>query len=150
MKLIIGILFNSEEKYKKVVEILIEKYGNIIKKSDIYPFDFTNYYEPEMGKDLKKQLLIFDKKVSKEELADIKKETTEIEKEFSDNGKRTVNIDPGYIGKEFVLASFKAKSFKKEVNGVFMHKILEFDGEIKVFSHTFPEFKVKKIQEFLF
>jgi len=152
-KLIIAIMYSNKEIYNKVKSILIEKFNNIKKESNEYNFDqFTSYYEKEMGKNLVKRFLIFNKEIKKQDLIRIKKQTTEIEKEFSKNNKRTINLDPGYLNdKELVLASFKSgTNYKEDLgNGIYAHKVLEFkDKEPIIFWHTFPDYRVKENQEF--
>lgn len=152
-QLIIAIMYFNEETYKKAKSILIEKFREIKKESRSYDFDqFTSYYEKEMGKNLVKRFLVFDYKINKKELIKIKKQTTEIEKEFSRDNKRTINLDPGYLNdKELVLASFKkGTNYKEDLGeGVYAHKVLEFkDKKPIIFWHTFPDYRVKENQEF--
>ncbi|MFH2028757.1 MAG: DUF4416 family protein [Nanoarchaeota archaeon] len=146
--LIIAIMYSDNGTYVKVKSILIEKYGLIKKETEPYDFDkFTSYYEKEMGKGIIKRFLIFDKEIEKNDLVKIKHETTEVEKEFSIDNKRTINLDPGYLNnKELVLASFKkGTNYKEDMGqGVYAHKVLEFNGEIKTFWHTFPDYKEHK------
>jgi len=146
-------MYSSIEIYNKVSSILTEKFKEIKKESNEYNFDqFTSYYEKEMGKNLVKRFLIFNHNTNKEDLIKIKKQTTEIEKEFSKDGNRTINLDPGYLNeKELVLASFKkGTNYKEELGeGVYAHKVLEFkDGKAEIFWHTFPDYRVKENQDF--
>lgn len=152
--LIIAVMYSDNEIYNKVKSILTEKFGKMIKESNEYNFDkFTSYYEKEMGKNLVKRFLIFDYNLEKEGLIKIKKQTTEIEKEFAIKNNRTINLDPGYLNdKELVLASFKkGTDYKEELGeGVYAHKVLEFkDGKAIIFRHTFPDYRVEENQEFL-
>lgn len=151
--LIIAVMYSNKETYNKVKAILTEKFKEIKKESDEYSFDqFTHYYEKEMGKNLVKRFLIFNKQIDKKDLIEIKKVTTEIEKEFSINNNRTINLDPGYVNeKELVLASFKkGTNYKEDLGeGVYAHKVLEFkEGKAEIFWHTFPDYRVKENQEF--
>jgi len=150
--LFMAVMYSSEELLNKSKSDLIKKYGPIKAEGHVYDFSFTNYYEPEMGKNLKKKFIIFEKEATKEELADVKFFITEIEKKYSNNTGRTVNIDPGYLSEtELQLATFKEKSFKEKIHEkVWVHKVLEFNGdEIKQFFHTFADYKDKKNQEFI-
>ena len=144
-KLFFGIMFSDRNVYEKAVEDLINEFGEIEKESFEYNFDsFTNYYEKEMGKGLKKKLIIFKKQINEKDLVEIKKFITEIEKKYSEKGKRKVNIDPGFVSEEkVILASFKKKDFKKDLgNGVFAHEVLRLeDGKVKDFWHTFRDYK---------
>lgn len=146
-------MYSNEEVYNKVKSVLEKKFGDIKTQSKEYSFDlFTSYYKKEMGNNLVKRFLIFNYNISKKELIKIKKQTAEIEKQFSKNNKRTINLDPGYLNeKELVLASFKrGTNYKEELGeGVYAHKVLEFkDNKAITFWHTFPDYRVKENQEF--
>jgi hypothetical protein len=150
--LFMAVMYSDENRFESAKKELIKKYGKIKAESFAYDFNFTNYYEPEMGSGLKKKFLVFEKLIFKEELVDIKFFITEIEKKYSNSGNRVVNIDPGYLSNtELVLATFKEKSFKEKISDkVWAHKVLEFDGDnIKQFFHTFADYKDKKNQEFI-
>ena len=144
-KLFFGIMFSEREIYEKAVEELINEFGEIEKESFEYDFDkFTDYYEKEMGRGLRKKIIIFKKEIDEKDLVGIKNFITELEKKYSEEDKRKVNIDPGFVSKEkVVLASFKKKDFKKDLgNGVFAHEVLRFeDGKVKDFWHTFGDYK---------
>jgi hypothetical protein len=61
-----------------------------------------------MGSDLQKRFYSFERLVSPDSLPDIKNATIKIESEFCVDGKRTVNLDPGYLEEsKLVLASTK-------------------------------------------
>ncbi|MBU90714.1 hypothetical protein CMO94_04165 [Candidatus Woesearchaeota archaeon] len=147
--LFFALMYNNNEILKKTINKL--NFGAILSKSPEYDFDFTDHYENEFGSDLKKTIIIFNNNIQKNNLIKIKNKINEIEKDYSADGKRTINIDPGYVNdKEVVLASFKKKRFKENLgDGVFAHKVLEFeDGKVKEFFHTFPDFKSKLVKEF--
>ncbi|TKJ17120.1 hypothetical protein CEE44_01125 [Candidatus Woesearchaeota archaeon B3_Woes] len=149
--LFMAVMYSSEDVFTTAKKDLIAKYSDIKAESSAYSFNFTKYYEKEMGSNLKKKFLIFNKEISKKDLIEIKHFITKIEEKYSDNG-RTVNIDPGYLSSnEFVLATFKGKDFKEKISeDVFVHKILEFkEKKIIEFFHTFADYKVKENQEFL-
>ena len=162
-KLLISIFYSDKKLYEACKKELIKIFGDILKESKAYSFDkFTDYYEKEMGKGLVKRFVIFKKPIEKISLNNkpieknslkiklikIKLKTTELEKKFSKQGKRMVNLDPGYLtGKELVLASFKpGTNYKEKIsNKVYAHKVLEFKGkEAITFWHTFPDYKEKK------
>lgn len=69
---------------------------------------YTLYYNQEMGIGIKSRLVSFAQLVHPYTLADVKLVTNSIEDEFRINGKRRVNIDPGYVHHaQFVLATTK-------------------------------------------
>ena len=152
-KLFFGIMFSDRNFYKKAIEDLIKKFGEIEKESFEYDFDkFTSYYEKEMGKNLIKKIIIFKKEIKEKDLINIKKFISGIERKYSIDNKRKINIDPGCIPKnKVILASFKKKDFKKDLGeGVYAHEVLRFEnGKVKEFWHTFGDYRKEKIKEFL-
>ena len=169
MKLIIAVMYSDLKVYSDCKEELIDLFGEIEKEGEEYDFDkFTKFYEKEMGKGLIKRFIVFkdpiiknsikekqkikDFPISKlknfENLKKIKIKTAEIEKKYSKEGKRTINLDPGYLSSsELALASFKkGTNYKEDIGGgVYLHKVLEFkDGKIIEFWHTFPDYREKK------
>lgn len=145
-------MYSSEDIFTKTKNNLISEYGLVKAESSSYDFNFTGYYEKEMGSNLKKKFLIFNKEISKNDLIEIKHFITEIEEKYSQNNKRTINIDPGYLSsKELVLATFKGKDFKEKISEkIWVHKVLEFkEDKIIEFFHTFADYKDKNNQEFI-
>ncbi|MCG2712844.1 MAG: DUF4416 family protein [Candidatus Omnitrophica bacterium] len=108
VKLIIG-LIAGEGLFDKVKKKLSSKFGKIDFESKILDFTYTDYYNREMGADLKRQFLSFKRLIPPEMIADIKNHTNALESNFfSSNNKRTVNIDPGYLSlSKLVLATTK-------------------------------------------
>jgi hypothetical protein len=80
-------------------------FGEPLIESDEFIFDFTDSYEKEMGKGLLKRFVIFKKTIERDELPSIKIRAREIEKRFSEGGKRRINIDPGYITPNNVIVA---------------------------------------------
>ncbi len=154
-KLLLAIMFSNRDIYEKALKDLIKEFGEIEKQSNEYDFDsFTSYYEKEMGKNLIKKIIVFKKEIKKGELTGIKIFTTNLEKNYSENNKRKINLDPGYLTKkEVVLASFKkGTNYKEQLSEkVWAHKVLEFkDDKVVEFWHTFPDYKSEEVKGFLF
>ena len=57
VKLIVGIIMAIPDLLTVVHQRLSEQFGRVDFASDLLPFDYTNYYEAEMGKDLKRQFV---------------------------------------------------------------------------------------------
>ncbi|HPP66692.1 MAG TPA: DUF4416 family protein, partial [bacterium] len=95
-----AILFIDEEGLKTSLHFLKNIFGHVDIKSEIFPFNFTDYYSEEMDKNLKKIFVSFEKNISPEDCARWKIYTNRIEEKMSLNRKspsRRVNIDPGYV-----------------------------------------------------
>ena len=108
VKLVGGILFAPPLELSTVDCHLISQFGPIDLKSPIFDFTYTEYYNSEMGLGLKKQFYSFEKLIMPDELPEIKNLSRDIESKFLKDGKRWVNLDPGYLEEsKFVLASTK-------------------------------------------
>ena len=91
-----------------LAEAVSEKFGPVDLVSAWMPFDYTIYYEREMGSPLFRRMLVFRDLIGQDELPAIKRFTNDLESEYLDEGRRRVNIDPGYLLPErFVLATGK-------------------------------------------
>lgn len=148
-KIFTAILYSSDEVLYKSIEELIKLIGNVDFETQEYDFGkFTNYYEKEMGKDLKKKFIFF-RELSDIHMADLKKLTIQLEKKFSIDGKRQVNIDPGYINeKEMGMPTTKYLKFKTLLKeGIYNQIIYRFEGEIKEAEGAFPDFRDEKTKD---
>ncbi len=152
VKLIIGITFQHDNQLELVERYVTEQFGPIGAKSAVYPFSFTDYYTEEMGTGLSKILLSFERLISREKLSFCKHRTNLFETETSRNGKRTVNLDPGYIGEaNLVLASTKNYAHRIYLGeGIFgdCHLVFE-DGAFHPLPWTYPDYQEKSILNFL-
>lgn len=108
VKLIFSIFAAASSQLEKAIAGLSALYGLPDFLSDLVPFDYTDYYSPEMGDNLVRRFLSMENLIRPETLPDIKLATNDIENEFKHNSKRLVNIDPGYIAKgHLILATGK-------------------------------------------
>ena len=108
VKLIFSVLAATDAKLDETIAKLSAHYGKHDFLSDLVTFDYTDYYCREMGADLIRRFLSMEELVRPESLPDIKLTTNDIENEFTQDGKRLVNIDPGYVSKaNLILATGK-------------------------------------------
>src|SRR3989338_10516468 len=116
-RLFFAIMHHDEEILQDAVSELETEFGEAVSKSAEYNFNFTDYYKDEFGNSLKKRIYAFGTKINKADLVETKILCSLVELIFSNgDGKRTINIDPGYFNeKEAVLASFKEKDFKENL-----------------------------------
>ncbi len=147
VKLFSGLIFKKREILLSAREKLVKVFGGIDFESDIYLFGYTDYYEKEMGKDLKRKFISFSKLIPRNSLPDIKNKTDKIEKELRtvDKGGRTVNIDPGYLSEEnVVLATTKGYSHRPYLNsGIYAEMTYYYKRDsYRVFDWTYPDFKL--------
>lgn len=144
VKLICGITFNSRIDIEEILEIVENEYGPVSVKSEIFPFTFTDYYSEEMGEDLKKVFVAFDRLIDADTLPDIKIYTNKIEEKYTHDNKRDLNLDPGYITHaKLVLATTKNYSHRLYLrDGIFGDVHLTFhDGHFTANPWTYPDYK---------
>ncbi len=115
VRLFTGVLYSDAHFLERSVEELVGRFGDIKSRSPVFDFDFTHYYEKEMGGPLKKVFIAFEKPVEADKLADIKTFTNTLEQRLAETAggvaRRRVNIDPGYVdSSKVVLASTKNRS----------------------------------------
>ncbi len=107
-KLIIAVLISKEDFIKNLLVQLENKFGPIDYISEILTFNYTNYYNPEMGPNIKRFFLSFQELISPDNLPDIKIMTNTIENSFREDKNRQINLDPGMLSmKSFILATTK-------------------------------------------
>ena len=120
------------------------KFGAIDFESEILPFDFTDYYEEEIGTNLKRKFISFKRLVSAESLAEIKLSTNRLEQRLSLHGKRSINIDPGYLtAAKLVLATTKDFSHRILLRkGIFAEVTLFYaKNSFRPFAWTYPDYR---------
>lgn len=111
--LIVGLLFTEPEVYKTAVSDLCSLFGPILYESSAVPWNHSVYYVNEMGQGIMRTFLCFEQLISPETIVEIKIATNKVEEGLSREGKRQINIDPGYITpSKVVLASTKNYSHR--------------------------------------
>lgn len=143
VKLFFAILFSDEEKLQKAIHMLSQNFGEMDHTSPVFEFSETNYYRDEMGEKIQRIFLSARRLIMPDEIVDAKKRTYWIENSLSVEGKRRVNIDPGYIDyNKVVLATHKGGGCKVYLReGVWADIMLRYEkGTFKSFPWTFPDF----------
>ncbi|MDD5692711.1 MAG: DUF4416 family protein [Candidatus Omnitrophica bacterium] len=108
VKLVIGFIYKDEAVFVKAENKLKKRFGAIDLCSPALDFNYTDYYETEMGRGLKRRFVSFRRLIRPEELYRVKLYTNRLECRFLSAGCRPINIDPGYVDMaKLVLASTK-------------------------------------------
>jgi len=108
VKLIASLLTGDPGLLPQVRAALAHAFGPTDLESEILPFDHTDYYAAEFGPALRRQIVAFERLIAPEELPAVKCQTNELEQSFAQEGRRRVNIDPGYVSlAKLVLATTK-------------------------------------------
>ena len=144
VKFICGLIFRDEDICAQTMAALEKKFGVIDLASGPIAFNFTDYYEKEMGKNLIRRFIAFKKLQDPAAFVAIKRYCVKLEKKFSINHARRINIDPGYIN-ESKLVLTTTKDFSHRIylgRGVFAEITLNYQGKgFKDHATTFPDYR---------
>jgi hypothetical protein len=149
--LLAGVILSPDAPLEDAESRLAREFGPVELRSQTYPFDYTDYYREEMGPDLARVFFAFSRLVDPSSLRGIKLATAAIEDGLSSGGRRTVNIDPGYVDLyKLVLASFKPMGHKIYLGkGVYADPTLYYDKGWRPHEWGFPDFRSGLYDEYL-
>jgi hypothetical protein len=143
VKLIASIFTGDETLLAVARGALASRFGALDYQSEVLPFPFTSYYAREFGAGLLRQMVAFAALIAPERLAEIKRATNELEMTWSVDGRRRVNVDPGYIclGK-LVLATTKDNFHRIYLGqGIYAEVTLRYyHGSFRPWEWTYPDY----------
>ena len=153
-KYVFAILYS--ERYKEnllnALEDIYASFGEADFVSCEFHFPFLErYYGKEMEPPLKKLFLSVKGLRDKEELVEVKLRTMQMEKKYSINGNRAVNIDPGYLDEsQLILASHKRRGARVYLGrGIYAEiELLFVYGDFRPLYWTYRDYRhpdVRKI-----
>ncbi len=151
VELLVGVIFKDGSLLSELECCLEEMFGPTELRSQAYDFDVTDYYEAEMGTNLKRIFYSFRQLIDPDVIVEVKLKTNDLEGKFAADGKRRVNIDPGYIDfYKLVLVSNKYLGQKIYLGkGVYADPTLYYDRGWKSYAWGFPDFRSGCYDEFL-
>jgi len=149
VKLIVGALSGYEHAFDLARRVLVGRYGPIDVETALLRFDFTDYYEAQMGGGLLRKFFAFREVIDPAILADVKVWANRMEAELgpaiSTDVPRPINLDPGYVTPaKLVLASTKDFSHRVYLrDGIYAEVTLHYEkgGSFRAFPWTFPDYK---------
>lgn len=127
-------------------------FGPISVITDPFPFDFTGYYVPEMGEGIERFFISFSNLVSPDSLASIKTATNSIEEEYSDNGNRKINLDPGLLSLEnAILATTKNRSHRIAIGKNLYAEVtlIYYKHQWQALPWTYADYRSERVQTIL-
>ena len=153
-KLIIGVIYHDEAIFKQAMDILINEFGEIDDCSEGFSFsgEFSSYYDEEIGGEGMRRIYSFKELVDPERQADIKTRTNEIEAMFSVDGKRKINLDPGFINHgRLLLATTKETGFRIPLkDGIYTELTLFWArGGWQKLPWTYRDYQSERVQKFI-
>ncbi len=147
VKLICSVLTGRDDLFDTFRAALIGEFGQIDLESDLFQFNYTNYYEKEMGPNLSRRIYSFENLVGPDTIADIKLRTIVMEKELTEQTEaeveRVVNLDPGYVSTfNLVLATTKDRPHRIYLrDGIYAEVTLEYiRGAFQPTQSTYPDY----------
>jgi len=154
-KLICGLISGDPDLMARARALLARHFGQIDAVSEIWPFEHTDYYEPEMGPDLKRQFVSFADLIRPDRIAEIKRLTNELEQRLAEETLwptgRPVNLDPGYITlSKLVLATTKDYSHRIYLQaGIYAEVTLRYEhGRWVPWPWTYPDYAAETYHDF--
>jgi hypothetical protein len=144
VKLIIGFIFREVKFLKKATAFLEKRFGKIDFESGILPFIHTDYYEKELGTELKRKFISFYRLIEPSALPKIKIISNRLEKKLSFKQRRFINIDPGYVDlAKLILAT--TKDYRHRIylkSGIYLEVTLFYqDKTFRPWEWTYPDYK---------
>lgn len=151
-KLIVGFFLRQRSLAAEITAALEARLGPVEMISPWLDFDFTTYYDREMGHPLYRRLLVFKPLIRQDRLAAIKHATNALESEYRQERRRQVNIDPGYLlAERLVLAT--GKNFTHRIyigDGIYADLTLIFQkGAFRTLPWTYPDYADRRLIDFL-
>lgn len=162
VKLFIGILASDASLFRMAEEGLASLFGAIDLKTNAkgIPFTFTAYYTNEMGNNIKRFFLSFEKSIQPDDITGIKIKTNQLEEviagEANAKVSRPVNLDPGYLAAgKVILATTKDYAHRIYLkDGIYAEITLQYRAiksggkEFQAMPWTYPDYCTKEYLDF--
>lgn len=148
---LIASMFTADKTLLAVArEALVNRFGPIDYQSELLPFNHTSYYAREFGEGLVRQIIAFAELIPPERLAETKRITNELEMTWVVDGRRRVNVDPGYVSLgKLVLATTKDYSHRIYLGqGIYAEVTLKYEhGSFRPWEWTYPDYASPQYRE---
>lgn len=153
-KLIIGVIYHDTEVYDEAMHLLREQFGPTDLACEEFSFseEFSSYYDSELGGEGRRIIYSFRDTVAPDRQAEIKRFTNELELRFSIDGRRQINLDPGFISHgRLMLATTKETGFRIPLSdGIYTELTLFYArGGWHTFPWTYRDYSSERVQRFL-
>jgi hypothetical protein len=144
--LVAGLLATSAAAMEEFIGEVEALWGPVAHRSDLLDFDFTDYYERELGPGLKRQFISFGTPVRPETLREAKITSNELEARLSVGGRRRVNVDPGHLDlSKLVVASTKDATYRVYLgDGIYAQPMLWYEkGSYRPWPWTYADYRTE-------
>jgi hypothetical protein len=151
-RLFLALMWSAACDVEAVEAELQERYGRARYCAGPLCFAATDYYEKEMWSGLRKSYRVYGGDFDRVLLPGTKTYTNGLEERFSVDGRRTCNLDPGYLSRD-KLALASTKDFFHRLylgEGIFGETTLHFrEGRFRHFSWTYDDYKHPEVLKML-
>jgi hypothetical protein len=150
---IVAMISSFEDLFDRAAEALSAEFGPIARACARFPFDFTDYYNSEMGERLLRTYFAFASQAKEDELPRMKSAASSVERElfYPGTSKRRINLDPGVLTADhLVLASHKKAAHRIYLrDGVYAEIELIFaKGSYEPLPWTYPDYREPAARSF--
>lgn len=149
VKLVMSLLSGDRDLVRSVIGELALRAGPPDLVSEILPFTYTDYYAAEMGPSLERRLIAFESLIPPDSLPEVKLWTNGIEERSSRDGKRRINIDPGYLSAfHLILATGKGYTHRPYLReGIYADLTLLYrNGAFQSLEWTYPDYRERGVR----
>jgi hypothetical protein len=153
--LIVAIFSRYDEALAWAKTRCADGWGGVALESDQFAFEWTPYYEPSMGDDLRKLFLAFEQPVDPGRLPELKHQANVWEQEYAEQADhdvvRPLNLDPGYVTQgKLILASTKNHAHRIYLSsGIYAELTLQYrDKRWQKLPWTYPDYCQDEYHQF--
>ena len=149
VRLFMSLIISDEDILHEGLGSLTPIFGETDLISERFPFNLTAYYQKEMGSDLFRHFISFKELIPIPRLPEIKLTTNRLEEQSSTpEGKRRINIDPGYLClHHVVLATTKGYTHRPYLrHGIYADLTLIYRAKsFQSLEWTYPDYRQARI-----
>jgi len=149
--LFIGMLSGEVALLDELQRHLGEKFGPVFYRSEDLPWNYTAYYQKELGDRILRRFLFFRDLIPPDRIASIKLETNRLEQRYliekEGESLRRINLDPGYLDlPKVVLVSTKDFSHRIYLSsGIYGELTLtHIGGQFQPLPYTYPDYRAEE------
>ena len=150
VKLIVGAFAPDGALLEEARAAVAAEWGGVDFESGLLPFEHTTYYQPQFGTGLLRRIWTCGPLIDPGALAAIKLRTNELEQRWAVEGRRRVNLDPGYLSlAKLVLATTKNHGHRIYLgSGIYAEVTLAYrDGGFRPWPWTYPDYATSRYCE---
>lgn len=143
-KRVMAVMVSGSRPSEALWDALAARFGALDFKGAFAPFDATGYYRDEFGENLHRGFISFGGLFDPGGLPAFKREASALEAAWSRDGRRSCNLDAGYLDPDkLVLASYKRGPGKLYLrDGIYADMLLKYaKGLFEPLPWAFPDFR---------